>query len=293
MQKRSIVFISAIPLILALNTVATAADSIIGTWKLNVAKSSLPPSLSIESSVCKAEALDGGIKITYDSVITNGKSHHEQFAAKYDGKDYPNTRDSLVIGSVVVKRIDTNNLQFVQKKDGKEVFNEQINISKDGKVQTDTMKGKDAQGRDFTLIWVYDKVILGDPQLGTWVLDVNKSTFKFGPVPRSEIRVFTMAGENLKFTSDGVDAGGRAWHNEYTAKLDGKDYPISGPQDLDSISLKRVNPFILEVMMKKAGKVVITGTRVISKDGKTATVTNTRTDAKGGKVSNVQIFVKR
>jgi hypothetical protein len=293
MQKRSIDLISAIPLILALTTVAMAADPIIGTWKLNVAKSSLPPSLSIESSVCKAEALDGGIKITYDSVLTNGKSHHEQFAAKYDGKDYPNTRDSLVIGSVVVKRIDANNLQFVQKKDGKEVFSEQINISKDGKVQTDTMKGKDAQGRDFTLIWVYDKVIRGDPQLGTWVLDIDKSTFNFGPIPRSETRVFTMVGENLKFTSDGFDAGGKPWHSEYIAKLDGKDYPISGSQDFDSISLKRVDPFVLEVRMKKAGKVVVTGTRVISKDGKTATVTNTRTNAKGEEVSNIQIFIKQ
>jgi hypothetical protein len=140
---------------------------------------------------------------------------------------------------------------------------------------------------------VYDKAMPGDPQLGTWKLDAKRSTFNFGPVPRSETRVFTMAGENLKFTSDGFDAGGKPWHSEYIAKLDGKDYPISGSQDFDSISLKRVSPFVLEVTMKKAGKVVITGTRVISKDGKTATVTNTRTDAKGQKVSNVQIFVKR
>jgi hypothetical protein len=102
-----------------------------------------------------------------------------------------------------------------------------------------------------------------------------------------------MAGENLKFTSDGVDAGRRPWHSEYTAKFDGKDYPISGSQDFDSISLKRVSPFVLEVTMKKAGKVVITGTRVISKDGKTATVTNTRTNAKGEEVSNIQIFIKQ
>jgi hypothetical protein len=155
MRKPILVVMTAI--LLLATAVMAADDPFIGTWKLNLAKSSLPSSISIESSVCKAEALDGGIKVTYDSLLINGKTHHEQLAAKYDGKDYPNTTDSLVVGLIVVKRIDANNLQFVQKKDGKEVLREQIRISKDGKVQTDTMKGTDAQGHDFTLIWVYDK----------------------------------------------------------------------------------------------------------------------------------------
>ncbi|MFZ0796644.1 MAG: hypothetical protein WCA13_05715 [Terriglobales bacterium] len=42
----------------------------------------------------------------------------------------------------------------------------------------------------------------------------------------------------------------------YTAKLDGKDYPVKGAYPYDSVSLKRINDRTIEETDKRDGKVV-------------------------------------
>ncbi len=42
-----------------------------------------------------------------------------------------------------------------------------------------------------------------DPVIGTWVLDVAKSTFSPGPAPKSESRTYVMEGQEIKVTSTG------------------------------------------------------------------------------------------
>jgi hypothetical protein len=301
MSRRSMVSVLAVFVVLSLATVTLAADPIIGTWKLNVVQSKFSPIvLAFLKGAARKERTENyrgiekdQIELSSNTILADGSSRAARAIWPAQG-GLVVEHDPPVEGvSYVETVIEPGDWYLTVLQNGKQAKVIHKTVSKDGKVMTQTTTGTDPEGKPYKQMEVYDRVILEDPQLGTWVLDVNKSTFNFGPVPRSETRVFTMAGENLKFTSDGVDASGRLWHSEYTAKLDGKDYPISGSQDVDSISLRRVDPFVLEVMMKKAGKVAITGTRVISKDGKTATVTNTRTDAKGSKVSNVQIFIKQ
>ena len=59
------------------------------------------------------------------------------------------------------------------------------------------------------------------------------------------------------------------------------------------ISLKRIDAFTTEFSQKRAGKVVMTGTRIISRDGKVMTITTKGTDVKGQAVNNVEVFEKR
>jgi ABC-type xylose transport system substrate-binding protein len=80
---------------------------------------------------------------------------------------------------------------------------------------------------------------------------------------------------------------------QYTAKYDGKDYPVTGSQDFDAISLKRVDAGTAQATLKKGGKVIQTATRVVSKDGKTLTLTTIGANAKGQAVNNVLVFDKR
>ena len=47
-----------------------------------------------------------------------------------------------------------------------------------------------------------------DPVIGTWVLNVAKSTFSPGPAPQSESRTYVAAGKDIKVTSSGVGADG-------------------------------------------------------------------------------------
>jgi hypothetical protein len=132
-----------------------------------------------------------------------------------------------------------------------------------------------------------------DPLVGTWELSVAKSKYSPGPAPKSDMRTYVVAGQDIKATSKGVDADGKPTSAEWTVNYDGKDRPATGFADLDALSLKRIDAFTVEFTQKKVGKVVATGTRVISKDGKVMTITSKGTNAKGQAFNDVQVFEKR
>jgi hypothetical protein len=132
-----------------------------------------------------------------------------------------------------------------------------------------------------------------DPLVGTWELNVAKSKFDPGPAPKSETRTYVMAGQDIKATSKGVDASGKPSAGEWTINYDGKDRPQTGNPDADTLSLQRIDDHTVSFTQKKAGKVVITGTRTISADGKVMTITTKGTNSKGQPINNVWVFDKR
>ena len=132
-----------------------------------------------------------------------------------------------------------------------------------------------------------------DPFLGTWVLNPAKSKYQPGPPPKEQTNVYEAAGQGVKVTTKGTDAAGKPTMTSYTASYDGKDYPVTGNPDWDMTSLKRVNPNTVEFTRKKAGKVVQTGSQVISADGKTRTITTTGVNAQGQKISNIAVYEKK
>jgi hypothetical protein len=77
--------------VLALTIIAWGADSNVGTWKLNLAKSTFSPGPAPKSATLTIEAHDGGIKYTVDGENAQGSSIHVEYTAKYDGKDNPAT----------------------------------------------------------------------------------------------------------------------------------------------------------------------------------------------------------
>jgi hypothetical protein len=97
----------------------------------------------------------------------------------------------------------------------------------------------------------------------------------------------------MKVTVDGVDGDGKPAHNEWTGKLDGKDYPVTGDPENDMRSYRRVNDHTLALTDKKDGKVTISGRVVVSADGKSRTVTTHGTDAKGNKTTSIQVYDKQ
>jgi hypothetical protein len=132
-----------------------------------------------------------------------------------------------------------------------------------------------------------------DPLIGTWELSVAKSKYSPGPAPKSDLRTYVAAGADIKASAKGVGADGKPTAGEWTINHDGKDRPQTGNPDSDSISFKRIDPLTVEFTQKRAGKVVITGTRTISKDGRTMTITSKGTDAKGQTFNDVEVFEKR
>jgi hypothetical protein len=105
-----------------------------GTWKLNLAKSKLPPPAP-KSETIVVDADDNGLKLTDDITDDKGQSMKVSYEAKFDGKDYPVTGDPAA-DSVSFQRVNANTLKSTVKKDGKVSYTDTTVISKDGKVST-------------------------------------------------------------------------------------------------------------------------------------------------------------
>jgi hypothetical protein len=136
-------------------TLALAADSMVGTWKLNAAKSKAP----YKSGTSVAEAAGDGIKVTVDLVGTDGTAWHWSWSAKYDGKDNPVAGKTPFGDSstVALTRVDANTIKLVGKSGGKVMVNQTIATSADGKTRTVTSKGTNAKGEPVDTVTVYDK----------------------------------------------------------------------------------------------------------------------------------------
>ena len=131
-----------------------------------------------------------------------------------------------------------------------------------------------------------------DPQMGTWKLNESKSKITPGTLKNTQVVYSSMFGR-VKVKSDGIDANGKPIHFEWSGKLDGKDYPVTGDPNSDTRSYTKVNERTLTTANKKNGKVRVTGQIVISPDGKTRTITLTGTTPKGKKFKNVAVYDKQ
>jgi hypothetical protein len=132
-----------------------------------------------------------------------------------------------------------------------------------------------------------------DPVIGTWVLNVEKSKFTPAPGPKSATRTYAQTADGIELTFSGVAADGSAISGSSTFKYDGKDYPITGTPDYDTLSLKRVNATTVKSTQKKDGKVVAWTTRKVSEHGKVLTLSSKGKDAKGAAYHSVAVYDKQ
>ena len=134
-----------------------------------------------------------------------------------------------------------------------------------------------------------------DPSIGTWKLNIAKSKFADAAMaPKSAMtKIEAAAGGGVTVTVDNVDSTGKKIHYTYTAKYDGKDYPVKGDENRDSIAITKKDDYTYSVVSKKAGKVTSDATVVYSKDGKTRTVTVSGTNSQGQSGTNVQVYDKQ
>jgi hypothetical protein len=144
----------------------------------------------------------------------------------------------------------------------------------------------------FAVCLVAVAAFASNPNMGTWKLNEAKSKIPAG-APKNTMVVYEAAGDSIKVTVDGVDGDGKATHNEWTGKIDGKDYPLTGDPSSDTRSYKKLSDRSTELTNKKAGKVTLSGKIVISADGKSRTVTVSGTDAKGKKVTSTAAYDKQ
>ena len=132
---------------------AQSSDPLIGTWKLNVAKSKS----SFKSGSTTIEAAGAGVKLTVDLVGADGTASHWTITANYDGKDNPVVGSSPYGDMAAFTRIDARTIRVVSKQGGKPTVTQTIAVSGDGKTRTTTTKGTDAKGQTLDTVAFYEK----------------------------------------------------------------------------------------------------------------------------------------
>ncbi len=135
---------------------------------------------------------------------------------------------------------------------------------------------------------------------GTWTLDQDKSTFDpLATRPTRRIVTLSIKGDELTHSTE----TGRTVFLEvepfqevsttrvsYTAKFDGREYPV--PNSSAKVKLKRINANTFE-RAAASGNASETATWTLSADGRTLTVTTKGVDGEGTPYSSVQVYGKQ
>jgi hypothetical protein len=129
--------------------------------------------------------------------------------------------------------------------------------------------------------------------VGTWKLNLAKSTYSPGPLPRSGTLTFQEDGQGLRSTVVTLDAQGTSAKRVNVIFDDGRSRPSTGAPAFDASSIKTINDFTIWDLRTKAGKVVQTLVITISPDGKTHTIATTGVDATGQQINNISVYDKQ
>jgi hypothetical protein len=132
-----------------------------------------------------------------------------------------------------------------------------------------------------------------NPLIGTWKLNEDKSKFAPGASKNTLVTYAPAKGDMIKCTIDGVDNNGKAIHWTWVGKFDSQPYKIKGSPSFDTLTYNPVNDRTNKTTAMKDGKLVMTGTITVAKDGKSRTVILTGTDAKGKKFTDTTYYDKQ
>jgi hypothetical protein len=150
----------------------------------------------------------------------------------------------------------------------------------------------------FVLAAVATMAMAADPWNGTWKLNSAKSKAPGGRLPHpTSTNIIDIQGDTIHLISNQTGANGKSEKVEYTAKLDGKEYPVkvtpppAGTQQY-TISLKRINARTRE-FAEIIGTFTIKGRDVLSEDGKSFDRIVNSKDAEGRDTSVIQVFEKQ
>lgn len=151
--------------VVLLFSVSAQAQSspLVGTWKLNVAKSKYSPGPPAKSGATTITAVPDGIRLVNDGVNAQSQATHLEYTAKLDGKD--NLQKSTIDGkldpnaadTIAWKKIDDYTYESTTKRKGQVLTTTHYTITKDGKTRTNSVTGKNAQGQAVNNTQVYEK----------------------------------------------------------------------------------------------------------------------------------------
>jgi hypothetical protein len=130
----------------------------------------------------------------------------------------------------------------------------------------------------------------GDPFVGTWKLNVDKSKFEPGLGMMFATTQIESSGKGLKTTTSNADGKGVASDLTFDSPLDGTASRVSGSPTIDTISLHRTDDHTITATATKLGKLVYTDRRAVSANGQTLTIIREGTTPDGKKYTSTMIL---
>lgn len=143
--------VAAAAVVLALASPAQAQSNM-GTWVANIAKSTYSPDPAPKSSTLTISASG----VTVDLVPATGPAQKWTYGGTYDGKPVPVTGNPNA-DMASRKRLNPNTTETTFTKGGKVTSVNTSVVAADGKTMTITAKGTNAQGKPMLNVQVYEK----------------------------------------------------------------------------------------------------------------------------------------
>ena len=229
----------------AVVSIALAGDMpYVGKWKMNLAKSDFGQTTIMLESLPGGEWQFTGFGITYKF--------------KMDGKE---VADGMG-GTTAWKQVDANTWSVEAKANGKVTETDTFKLSADGKKLSQSSKSMKVDGGSIDNTTVYERASGGPSLEGKWkTKNISGGSSMF---------------EYVASGTDGLIYKDPDMGLTCDAKLDGKDYPCTGPMTPPgfTVSLKR-GTASLEFSIKKDGKPIFNGSYTVSADGKSMVETGT------------------
>jgi alpha-glucosidase (family GH31 glycosyl hydrolase) len=138
-----------------------------------------------------------------------------------------------------------------------------------------------------------------DAFVGTWILNLEKSTYENQPKPKSVLRTFDYERDGMILvTAHTLSATGTNSFTHYLFTLDGKEYEeMSRNESADRtptfVSVTKGGDRMIKLVFKSGGRVTIQHEWTVSDDGKTLTMKRTATPAQGPRAYSVQVYDKQ
>lgn len=232
-------------LVLLVPAMVFAQTAFNGTWKTNLDRAKFSPkpfTFSVSNGM-------------YDCSSCAPKIH-----VKADGQDQPVSGQSY--DTIAVKEVDAHTTQVVAKKNGKTAWEQTRTASDDGKSLTlkTTIHPPNSDQpvlAEITLERIGQAPANANATSGSWRVQKVKES------ENGLVGTYKRSGDEMSFSTP----DGESW----TAKMDGKDYPVKGTYYADAVSLKHVSDNTLEVSYKRGGKLIEVNKITVSPDGKKMT----------------------
>jgi Neuraminidase (sialidase) len=143
---------------LTLSVAAQAADSSVGKWEWNKAKSKGSSPEQVAATVVFKARPDGGRTLNLIQRFKDGTTVTWDYSCSYDGKECPAKVSDGAFDTVSVKRVDAQKVIVVMtQKGGKHNVTNTSITSKDGKSTSGTAEGTDANGKPVSRTFFFDR----------------------------------------------------------------------------------------------------------------------------------------